>query len=133
MNDLTNLNEWIQFAADKKTVLEVLTFLNNRHCETVGKLEAELAAMREEIAATDASSESELIQETQTQNITLIAQNERLLKERQAMREAIREAITAINRLTAATTEGMQYAKAKQDAIRFGIATLTKLQPYIKP
>jgi hypothetical protein len=51
--------------------------------------------------------------------------------ENEAMREVIREVITAINRLTAATTEDMQYAKAKQDAIRFGIATLSKLHPFI--
>lgn len=31
MSDLTNLIEWNQFAEDKKTVLEVLTILNNRH------------------------------------------------------------------------------------------------------
>jgi hypothetical protein len=40
----------------------------------------------------------------------------------EAMREAIREAITAINRLMAATTGG---------SIRFGIATLSKLHPFI--
>lgn len=102
-------------------------------CAGMADPEKEITAMREEIAAADTSSESELIQETQSQSVTLITQNERLLKERQAMLEAIREAVTAINRLTAATTGDMQYAKAKQDAIRFGNATLTKLQPYIKP
>lgn len=41
----------------------------------------------------------------------------------EAMREAIREAITAINRLIAAAATG--------GSIRFGIATLAKLQPFI--
>ena len=35
MNDLTNLIEWNKFAHDKKTVLEVLTILNNRHRDAI--------------------------------------------------------------------------------------------------
>jgi hypothetical protein len=49
MNDLINLMEWNQFAEDRKTLLEALTILNNRHREAVGKLESEIAAMREAI------------------------------------------------------------------------------------
>lgn len=41
MNDLTNLIEWNEFAHDKKTVLEVLTILNNRHRAAVAAVEAE--------------------------------------------------------------------------------------------
>jgi len=49
MNDLINLMEWNQFAEDRKTLLEALTILNNRHREAVGKLEFEIAAMRDAI------------------------------------------------------------------------------------
>lgn len=92
MNDLTNLIEWTEFAADKKTVSEVLAILNSRHRESVEKLE----------------------------------------NENTAMREAIREAATAIDRLTTAAAGGMQPANAKLDAIRSGNAALAKLQPFLK-
>lgn len=92
MNDITNLMEWTEFASDKKTVSEVLTTLNNRHRESVEKLENENATMR----------------------------------------EAIREAATAIDRLTTAAAGGMQPANAKLDAIRSGNAALAKLEPFIK-
>ena len=49
VSDLINLMEWNQFAEDRKTLLEALTILNNRHREVVGKLECEKVAMREAI------------------------------------------------------------------------------------
>jgi hypothetical protein len=52
------------------------------------------------------------------------------LVELEAMREAIREAATAIDRLTTAAAGGMQPANAKLDAIRSGNAALAKLQPF---
>lgn len=51
MNDLTNLIEWTEFVADGKTVLEVLTILNNRHLKAVDKIERERDEAREQIAA----------------------------------------------------------------------------------
>ena len=93
MNDFTNLIEWTEFAADKKTVSEVLAILNSRHRESVEKLE----------------------------------------NENTAMREAIRETVTAIDRLTTAAAGGMQPANAKLDAIRSGNAALAKLQSFIAP
>lgn len=41
MNDLTNLIEWNEFADNKKTVLEVLTILNNRHRAAIAAVESE--------------------------------------------------------------------------------------------
>jgi len=37
--DLISLHEWNQFADERKTLLEALTILNNRHREAVSKLE----------------------------------------------------------------------------------------------
>lgn len=63
----------------------------------------------------------ELAPEKVTRNM-LIKKGAQVQSENAAMREAIREAITAINRLMAATTAG---------SIRFGIATLFKLHFFI--
>ena len=38
MNDLTNLVEWNRWLREGKTMFEVLTILNNRHREEVGRL-----------------------------------------------------------------------------------------------
>jgi len=43
MNDLIDLMEWNRFADERKTLLEALTILNNRHREAVGNAEAELS------------------------------------------------------------------------------------------
>jgi hypothetical protein len=50
-----------------------------------------------------------------------------------AMRDKIKQAAVAIDRLTTAAAGGMQPANAKQDAIRFGNAVLTEFQPFITP
>lgn len=95
----------------------------------------EIETMREEVAHWKANHDNQAkIKAALTQRPDLgdrASRVQQLIKESAAMREAIREAITAINRLTAATTEDMQHAKAKQDAIRFGIATLSKLHFFI--
>jgi len=47
MNDLIDLMEWNRFADERKTLLEALTILNNRHREQIGKLERERDELRE--------------------------------------------------------------------------------------
>jgi hypothetical protein len=80
VNDLIDLMEWNQFAEDRKTLLEALTILNNRHREVVGKLEIERDELRAALSGRTVS----------------CGQCNTLATENQAMREAIREAHNAI-------------------------------------
>ena len=56
-----------------------------------------------------------------------------LERENAAMREAIREAHQSIEHLITIASGGMRPANGPQIAIRNGQATLSKLQPFLKP
>ncbi len=47
--DLINLHEWNGFAEKRMTLLEALTFINNRHRSDVGALEDELEKFRDAV------------------------------------------------------------------------------------
>jgi len=49
--DLINLMEWNQFAEDRKTLLEALTILNNRHRATAAELNQRLIDRQESFTA----------------------------------------------------------------------------------
>lgn len=47
--DLINLHEWNGFAEKRMTLLEALTFINNRHRSEVGSLQDELEKFRDAV------------------------------------------------------------------------------------
>jgi hypothetical protein len=118
MNDLIDLMEWNQFAEDRKTLLEALTILNNRHREVVGKLEIE----RDELLAALSG------------RTVSCGQCNTLAAENQAMREAIREAESTFGKLK--DKEWFDGVKPGKVVCVLDAASLrsllAKLQPFLK-
>lgn len=85
--DLVNLIEWNRFAEEKKTLLEALTILNNRHREAVSSIERERDEAREDLAEERHAWEKE--REDWQADYAAVA------PENKAMREAIEEAAEA--------------------------------------
>jgi hypothetical protein len=149
MNDLTNIIEWNEFAADRRTVLEVLTILNNRHREIVDRLERERDEARAEIAAAkivlqqpDLPDEPLVVQakryvdqhEWQVGvNRGQATQIEKANRENADMREAIREAEAALRAWPKAGSGMSTDFNLQSQAFRTGQQALAKLQPFITP
>lgn len=141
--DLVNLMEWNRFAEEKKTLLEALTILNNRHREAVSSIERERDEARKQLNRTL----DELYEEQQNHGITKghltecrmeandwWSSHSHVKNENKAMREAIKEAESVLKNLYSSYPVERGYVDGpclKREDMEEVKAALAKLQPFL--
>lgn len=133
-DDLCDLMEWSRFAEGRKTLLEALTILNNRHREVVAMLNQRLIDRTADMLAKVV----ELEMSNRTLKNTLIASEayqSGLVADIEAMREAIKGANDALSKCEQVIGLPKTYEWADEEdcdaAYDLANAALAKLKPFL--